>query len=390
MSREKAGSLRGDDSPLMPAPGFVADPRLSLTLPGGSIYSDPAILEREKERIFFRSWQFAAHGSQLAEPGDYVTMWVLDQGIIVIRGKDRRLRAFYNVCQHRAHELLRGSGRAKVITCPYHAWSYHADGRLRSARGSEKARGFDASAICLQPVRVEQLLDLVFVNLDRDATSLATTFPGLAEEITERTPWLGDVRWVGPDRIRPGPPEPELAANWKVLAENCLECYHCVPSHPDFVDLVDIGSYRVTVHGNWVSSLSRAGRPDNRAYPFRPNDPSRHADFWYLWPNTTLNVLPGDARFIAFRFEPAGPVATRLTFDVLAVPGTQPNPARDAYGRDVLWPEDKSICEAVQRGLTSAGYRQGRFIVDRDMTEISEHGVHHFQMLWSRAMGVAP
>ncbi len=371
--------------------GFVADPRRSATLPGARLYSDPTILEQEREYIFYRSWQYAAHASQLTDPGDFVTMRVLDQGVVIARGKDHRLRAFYNVCKHRAHELLRGAGRVPVITCPYHAWSYHLDGRLRTARGSEEVEGFEADKICLRPVRVDQLLDFVFVNLDPDAASLAETFPGLAEEISDRTPWLGDARLTAPVRSDAiAPQAPDLAANWKVLAENCLECYHCQPAHPAFVDLVDIESYQVAIHGTWISSLSNAGRPNNKAYPFRPNDPSQRADFWYLWPNTTLNVLPGDARFIVFRFEPASATTTRIVVDSLIVPGTEPNPRRDAYGRDVLWPEDKSICESVQRGLASVGYGQGRFMVDRNQSHNSEHGVHQFQLLWSRAMGLQP
>jgi choline monooxygenase len=371
--------------------GFTDEARRSATLPGARIYSDPAILDAERERIFFRTWQYAAHASQVAEPGAFVTLRVLDQGIVVLRGTDGALRAFYNVCQHRAHELLKGSGCIPVITCPYHSWSYGLDGRLRTARGSEATPGFDARSIGLKPVAVDHLLDMVFVNLDPDAASLAETYPGLAEEIVERTPWLKDARPMAPaDAGLSEPPPPGLDANWKVLAENCLECYHCEPAHPAFVDLVDIESYRVAVHGNWISSLSRAGRPDNAAYPFKPTDPSLRADFWFLWPNLTLNVLPGDGRFVIFRFEPAGPVTTRAYYETLCLPGTQANPRRDAYGRDVLWPEDKAICEAVQKGLASAGYGQGRFMVDRDLGHNSEHGVHQFQLLWSRAMGLVP
>jgi choline monooxygenase len=250
---------------------------------------------------------------------------------------------------------------------------------------------FPLRDICLTPVRVDQMNGMVFVNLDADARSLAETYPGLAAEIDARVPWLDTlVLTRGMHDDTPVPAEGDLAANWKVLAENCLECYHCAPAHPAFVDLVAIGTYRIANNGSWISSLSDAGQPDNQAYPFNRDDPSQHADFWFLWPNTTLNVLPGDARFVVFRFEPASATTTRTMADILTMPGAAPNPKRDNYGRNVLWPEDEGICVAVQRGLASRGYDRGRFVVDRDMTEISEHGVHHFQRLWAQTMGFVP
>ncbi len=133
---------------------FHPDPERSYTLPARYCI-DPEIYEREKEAVFYRSWIYDGHMEDLPEVGSYITCAVLDQGIVVIRDKEGGLRAFYNVCSHRAHELLTGSGRTKAIVCPYHAWSYHLDGRLRTARGSEKVEGFDAGEFCLKSVRVE-------------------------------------------------------------------------------------------------------------------------------------------------------------------------------------------------------------------------------------------
>ena len=121
---------------------FDADPEKSYTIPK-QYYTDPAIYEREKEAIFYKAWNYACHAGQVAEAGDFVTVRVADQNIAVLRGQDGGLRAFYNVCSHRAHELLQGCGRAKIVTCPYHAWTYHTDGRLRSAVGQKTVDGFD-------------------------------------------------------------------------------------------------------------------------------------------------------------------------------------------------------------------------------------------------------
>src|SRR5262245_37024280 len=147
---------------------FSRDPERSWTLPK-SYYIDPEIYEREKDLIFARAWNFACHKSQVAEPGAYATCMVTDQNIVVMRGHDGQLRAFYNVCSHRAHELVKGCGKANIITCPYHAWTYHSDGRLRTAIGQKRVDGFEANEFALRAVKVEEYCDFIFVNLDANA-----------------------------------------------------------------------------------------------------------------------------------------------------------------------------------------------------------------------------
>src|SRR5690606_15632104 len=165
------------------------NPERSYTLPA-RYYISPEIYERERAAVFFRSWIYAGHVEDLRTAGSYLTVQIADQNIAVIRGKDGTLRAFYNVCQHRAHELLRGRGRTPVITCPYHAWSYHLDGRLRSARGSERVEGFNAGEFCLKAIRVEEFGPFVFVNLDPEAASLAEQAGGLLAELRHQVPEL--------------------------------------------------------------------------------------------------------------------------------------------------------------------------------------------------------
>ena len=122
---------------------------------GADCYIDPAFLEAERAEIFRRSWQFLCHEEKLREPGSYVMARIGGLGIVAVRSADGALRAFYNVCKHRGHELLAGAGTTQQITCPYHAWTYALDGRLRRARHSERIENFDATAIALTPVRVE-------------------------------------------------------------------------------------------------------------------------------------------------------------------------------------------------------------------------------------------
>lgn len=373
----------GDAARRAPLNRFHRDPEKSYTLPA-SYYIDPAIYEREKAAIFYRSWAFAGHVSQLREAGDYVTCRIADQNLFVIRGKDGELRAFYNVCSHRAHELLTGSGCAKVITCPYHAWSYHADGRLRSARGSEKMAGFNGDEFCLKPVKIEEMMGFVFINLDPAAPSLKSLAPELEADVRRYEPALDKL--VFRKRL-----SWEVKANWKNAVDNFLECYHCTPAHPAFADLVDVKNYRTKTYGIHSSHIGPPGRTDNTAYKIPAGQSSDFAG-WWLWPCATFNTFPGPANLTVFHMTPTGPETTLEHFDFyFAADGDAAcEAAAIEYIDKVLQPEDIGLIESVQRGLHSRGYHQGRFIVDRDRTHMSEHGLHHFHGLVLEALEEMP
>jgi choline monooxygenase len=366
-----------------PADGFHRDPERSYTL-AAPYYTDPAVYEREKEAIFFRGWNFVGHAGSLREPGSYVTAAIADQNVFVIRGKDQTLRGFYNVCAHRAHELLKGCGTAKVITCPYHAWSYHSDGRLRTARGCDKVAGFDPAAFGLKPVRVEELCGFVFVNLDPEARPLKGQSGDLESEMRRYCPDIDRLTFA--HRLTY-----ELKANWKNVVDNFLECYHCSPAHPAFVDLVDIKNYRTVTHGIYSSHIAPPGRADNAAYRIPEGQTSDFAA-WWLWPNVAFNTFPGPGNMTVLHIMPTGPETTREHFDFYFLDATPSACERDAirYIDEVLQPEDIGLVESVQRGLHSRGYRQGRFIVDKERSYISEHGPHHFHGLVLEALGEMP
>lgn len=139
---------------------FRSDPAESFTIPA-RFYHDAGVHEAEKTAIFYRNWWFCGHRSQLPQPGNYITTKVMDQNIVVVRTRDGSLKAYYNVCQHRGHELVQGSGKTVMLTCPYHAWAYDLDGQLRSARNTERMAGFKACEFALKPVRVEEYCGLV-------------------------------------------------------------------------------------------------------------------------------------------------------------------------------------------------------------------------------------
>ncbi len=376
-------------SPTSPAPfaALNADAALSATLPG-YLYSSPAVLEDEKRKLFYKEWQLVGHSSQLRHPGDYLTANIVGQKLFVIRGSDGINRAFFNVCQHRAHQLLQGQGNARnAIVCPYHAWTYRMDGSLRTARGTEAMPSFNPDDYGLVPVRLEEALGFLFVNLDPEAPALTEVYAGLFEDMETALPWIGEATVI--TDARQGELDNYfLQANWKVLAENCLECYHCAPAHPAFVDLIEIDSYSCSSHGNWQKSYGEIRRYANKAYPVQKDAPIQHGSFWHLFPNIEFGCVPGDKVLSTFSFTPTTAERTHLQMMILAAPGSAPSQERLNYIGHVLWPEDEALCMSVHEGLQSLGYRQGRFVVHPERPGISENGVHHFQKTYAEKMAL--
>ena len=365
---------------LRPERPLDADPACSPTL-AARFYTAPEIFAAEREAIFFRGWHMAGHVSDLPDPGSYITASVHDQNVFICRGKDGTLRGFYNVCAHRAHELLSGNGRAKIITCPYHAWSYHLTGELRSARGAEKQQGFTAKEFCLTPIRVETLGPIVFFNLDPKAPALGSQFGGLLDELDTHIPGFAEMK-----RVSSG--SSVIEANWKVAADNFLECYHCAPAHPAFADLIDLATYRSVCQPHYSTHIGRLGRAQNKAYEVAPGAAVQQSAFWWLWPMATINLMPGDIAVSFFWFNPLSPTRTEQRY-IAYTPDGKATQALEAYARysaEVLSLEDNRLCESVQRGLASRGYRQGRFVVDAERTALSEHAVHHFHRLVAAAL----
>ena len=355
--------------------GFDRDPERSSTL-AAPYYFDPAVYEKEKETIFYRSWNFVCHVEQVRDIGGYATAMVADQNIFVIRGKDRVLRGFYNVCQHRAHELLKGSGKRKVIACPYHGWTYETDGRLKNARNSQDLPGFNPGEFGLKPVQVEEFSHFIFINLDPGAPSLNSQTGELQAEIRSYVPHLDKL--IHALRLRY-----DLATNWKNAIDNFLECYHCRIAHPAFADLIDMPTYRSKTHGIYSSHTARSGPGDNKAYTFEKSDDDLDFGAWWLWPNVNFIVNPGESNVVVMHMMPSGPETTieHLDFYFLTEKLDEQQRAVIEYFDKVLNPEDIGLVESVQRGLHSRGYHQSRYIVDRDRTELSEHAVHHFHSL---------
>ena len=196
-------------------------------------FSDPAIYKLEQRRIFADSWLYAGVADRVAEPGQYMTCRAGLVPVVVVRDEDMNLNAFVNICRHRATEVAQGHGQRMTLQCPYHAWTYGLNGCLRHAPRSEREPGFDMDDYGLLPVGVAEWGPFVFVNRNLDAPPL--------EAYLGRLPQILADAGIDFDRLRyHDRSEWEVAANWKAVVENYLECYHCPTAHPDFSKVIDV------------------------------------------------------------------------------------------------------------------------------------------------------
>lgn len=354
----------------------------SATLPA-NLYIDPAVWEQEKRQIFYKSWNYVGGISLLANPGDYVATRIADEGVVVIRNGAGELKAFFNVCSHRAHELLRGQGNVRAITCPYHAWTYDLDGALRPTKAVSRLEDFDAAEACLKSVRVEEFCGFVFVNLDPDARPLAEQIGAFGKELRDYCPEPEKLKFAF--RLTY-----EMKANWKNVVDNFLECYHCPGAHPSLCGLIDIDNFDTHLGDLYVAQLTM-GRRDNPAYSL-PEGSDDQASLryggWWLWPNLAFNVFPGEPNMTMFHIVPTGPETTleHIDFYLASEIPTPTEQEAIEFIDKVLQPEDIGIVESVQRGLHSRAYKQGRFVINNERVSASEIGVHYFQTLVRNAL----
>ncbi|GAA0384411.1 carnitine monooxygenase subunit YeaW [Microbispora corallina] len=354
--------------------GYHPDPALSMSLHADA-YTDPAWFDVDQRAIFARTWQWLCHVEKLREPGSYVTGTVAGMPIAAVRDEAGTLRAFYNVCKHRAHELLSGSGVRRSIVCPYHAWNFDLTGRLRRARNTGQLPGFDISGVCLDQIQVAEFGGMVYVNLDPAAAPLPEQAGNLEAEIEARAPDVAKLTLAR--RLTY-----DIASNWKNVVDNFLECYHCHVAHKDFVSLVDMSTYKVTTYGIYSSHMAQAGKTENSAYDVSGATVTEHA-VWWLWPNTCLLRYPGRGNFMVLQIIPDGPERTREIWDFY-LETTEPDEAEldgIRYIDEVLQVEDIALVESVQRGMRTPVFTQGKIVYDPDGSGLSEHAVHHFHGL---------
>ena len=362
----------------------------SYTLPA-HYYYDPDVAEREKEEIWFKSWLLAGFLDDLQHPGDYITTKILDQLVFVIRAKDQKLRAYYNVCMHRGHVLLEGKGNVRMIQCPFHAWTYDHDGKLKAAGNAENVADFDHDDFGLAPVQVEEFLNMAFVNLDPDAASLASQASDLADMILSVLPNLADLKRVRRDTY-------ELRANWKLMGDQ-LECYHCPVIHPQVMGGEDSYldfSFDSEEHGIWSVDVSwgtdEVLEKIRKVLPFDvgPETMVRNVYIWFLWPNLLLMTHHGPSNFKVAQIMPNAidSMLRHMDHFVMNDPPTDYEVAQMDNHMNTAVPQDRESIEKQMVGIHSRGYTQGRLMVDAEHSWRSEHGVHFFDdMVWHAVNG---
>ncbi len=332
--------------------------KLAETLPS-DWYVEPSHLEGELERVFDRSWQYAGPAELVAEPGTFLTTRAGRVPIVVTRDTDGGLNAFVNVCRHRGAEVARErNGRRRSLQCHYHAWTYGLDGRLRAA---PRTTGLDLSDIALPRVGVGVWGPFVFVNPDPES--------GPLEDALGELPAIVAAAGVPLDVLRPRRSSSyEIEANWKLVVDNYLECYHCPVAHPGFSQAFDVDDYTLSEYPTF--SVQRT-----------PGREAGEGLYAFLWPNFTLNVYPGPGNVSVNLFVPLAADRTLALFEYFLADEVSEADGKEFVAFvDQVQREDTELCESAQRGLRSGRLERGLLVPGR------EDGLRHFQALVAKAL----
>ena len=334
-------------------------------------YTDPKRFEREEERIFAANWNYVGRVEQVAKAGDFLTGRVGKVPVIIVRDEAGTLRAYANVCRHRGSELvLEKSGNRRTLQCHYHAWTWGLDGTLRAAPHCQEQEGFNKADFPLIPLRIETFGPFIFINPGPALCSLGATLGQLPAIIRSAGTDIGSLQF----RERK---EYAIQANWKVVVENFLECYHCAVSHPGFADLIDLDKYQVVAYDRCSvqrGPVKASGQARHKA-AFAV-DASREGIYTYLWPNFMLNVYPGAGNASTNLILPIDEHHCLAVYEFFFSDSMAEDQQRAMVDFiDQVQREDIIIVESVQRGLRSGFYKQGQLILSR------ENGIQHFQKL---------
>src|ERR1700743_2145673 len=317
------------------------------TLPA-HFYSDPSLYQAERREIFARSWLLIAHESQIETPNSYVATNAAGYPIIVVRDKGGQVRAFHNVCRHRAGPLADdGMGKCEgQLVCRYHGWRYALDGRLAGGRDFGPAAGFDPRNYSLVPLKCESWRGFIFINMDEKSEPLLKTIAPL----DARTRDLPLEKFTFARQTTH-----DIACNWKTYVENYLEGYHIPLVHPFLNSAVDASKYEVDLTAPIVFHSAP------------PRDGSPVGGVWaWMWPCLGVNLYEGGA--LMERMWPLSATHTRLDYLYFFTDGIERAvQERSVAASEITTDEDKKICEAVQRNLNAGIYATGRLSPKHEM-----------------------
>jgi Rieske 2Fe-2S family protein len=360
---------------------LIRRPFRAATLLPGRAYHDETVWAFERDNWFFRDWVCIGRDEDAPEPGTFFRSGELGEPLVVVRARDGVLRAFYNVCQHRGTAVVEEQcGKAVRFQCPYHAWIYDLDGKLIRAKHTEDLDDFSFETFGLRAVRLATWQGFVFVSLDPAA-------PELSHFLADLVPhWnrfdfgrLRSARQVSYD----------VGSNWKFIAENYSECYHCPGLHPQLNKLTpyDLGGDYESEgpwEGGWMELAGNAetmalagghrnGRP--AILGMTPLD-ERRVYYYVLWPNTFISIHPDYV--LVHRLVARGVERTTVVCDWLFDPATTALPGFDASDAYDFWDmtnrQDWHVCELQQQGTKSRSWVSGRF-------SNQEASVHAFDLM---------
>jgi Rieske 2Fe-2S family protein len=334
------------------------------TLPG-EVYTSEDVFRLEQRGLFAHHWLCVGRESDLPAAGDYFLKEIAGNSVVVVRGKDAQIRAFYNVCRHRGSKLLDapcGSGLTRVL-CPYHAWSYNLDGTIQNA--PQMGEAFRKEDFPLVPVRLEFFHGFIFANLDDRAAPLASYFRELPDLTRFR---MGEL--VCGKRI-----EYDIAANWKLVCENYSECYHCAGVHPQLhrisepmprtarkSEVGDCFNGGPMMLREGIDTMSMSGKSGLPTIPGLTHEECRLVHYYVVYPNLLLSPHPDYV--LVHTAWPVSPTRTHIICEWLV---TKEALSTKADASDVIefWDvtnrQDWSLCERAQAGVSSRGFRQGPY-----------------------------
>jgi glycine betaine catabolism A len=346
-------------------------------------YHDPEIHEFERREWFHKDWSIVGRESEAARPGEYFLAEQDGEPLVIVRARDGVLRAFYNVCQHRGTAVVEEAcGKAVRFQCPYHAWIYDLDGKLIRAKHTEDLDDFSFDTFGLRPVRLAVWQGFVFVSLDPDGPELEAY---MVDWHAHHAGFRRDY-----SRLRRATRLTyDVAANWKFIAENYSECYHCPGLHPQLNKLTpyDLGGDYESEgpwEGGWMELAAgaetmalegghRNGRPAMSG--MTPLD-ERRVYYYVLWPNTFMSIHPD--YLLVHRLVPQGVDRTTVVCDWFFDPATMAMPGFDASDAYDFWDmtnrQDWHVCELQQQGTKSRSWVAGRF-------SNQEASVHAFDLM---------
>ena len=334
-------------------------------------YLDARMEQAEREQVFGRNWIAVGRADQVAAEGQFFTVDIAGEPIVVVRGSDGKLRAFYNVCRHHAAAVANvACGTVQHLRCPYHGWTYGLDGSLKGAPEFAGVCNFDRGANGLVPVRVATWEQFVFVTLDENAPALERSLGDLPQRVASLT--ISNLHFFARKSYT-------LACNWKVYVDNYLDGgYHVPHLHKGLNSVLDYKEYTIENSERYSLQSSPMVTSEEHA-EFAATRTGDRAYYYWLYPNFMINIYQGvmDTNLVL----PLGTDSCLVQFDFFFADVSEASRAANTESvavSDRIQGEDVDICESVQRGLRSRAYRAGRLSVRR------ESGEHLFHRLLAK------